>query len=63
MSSNSSRGDALKWWKGVLKAEQEKWVEKWRRTDGGDTRKEWPFELIAMSSSTIEAIWKQMIKP
>ena len=61
MSDNSSRSKALAWWGGLNGAGQKLTVSKWRDITN-DSKRDWPFELIVMSSSTIEQIWLELEK-
>jgi hypothetical protein len=40
---------------------QQATIKQWRETTK-DSKRDWPFELISMSSSTIEQIWLELEK-
>lgn len=61
MSDNSSRAKALEWWRSLSESNQKVAVRKWREVTS-DSKRDWPFELIAMSSNTIEQIWNEVEK-
>jgi len=61
MSDNSSRSKALNWWRGLNEIGKQAAVKKWRDVTN-DSKRDWPFELISMSSSTIEQIWLELEK-
>ena len=61
MSDNSSRSKALAWWRSLNESGQKLAVRKWRDITS-DSKRDWPFELIVMSSSTIEQIWLELEK-
>ena len=61
MSDNSSRSKALDRWRGMKETEQKVTVRKWREITK-DSKRDWPFELVVMSSSTIEQIWLELEK-
>jgi hypothetical protein len=61
MSDNSSRSKALDWWRGMKETEQKVTVRKWREITK-DSKRDWPFELVVMSSSTIEQMWLELEK-
>ena len=61
MSDNSSRSKALAWWRSLSETNQKVAVRKWREVTS-DSKRDWPFELIAMSSSTIEQVWNEVEK-
>ncbi len=61
MSDNSSRSKALNWWGKLKETEQKVAVRKWREITK-DSKRDWPFELVIMSSSTIEQIWLELEK-
>jgi hypothetical protein len=55
----SARSLALEWWRSLSTANQKEALEKWKSITN-DYRKGWTWELISMSSSTIEFIWKEL---
>jgi poly(3-hydroxybutyrate) depolymerase len=61
MSDNSSRSKALNWWRELNGIGKQAAVKKWRDVTN-DSKRDWPFELISMSSSTIEQIWLELEK-
>ena len=61
MSDNSSRSKALNWWRELNGMEKQAAIKKWRDITK-DSKRDWPFELISMSSSTIEQIWLELEK-
>jgi len=55
------RTEALNWWRGMDIPTQMNKVKEWRNMEGNkDRRKEWPLEMIALSSSTIETIYNNL---
>jgi len=59
----SDRTKAIEWWKSLSKKDQESIFEKWKLIDGNtDLRKDWPIEMIRLSSSSIQCIWQDLIK-
>lgn len=55
------RMEALNWWRGMDIPTQMNKVKEWRNMEGNkDRRKEWPLEMIALSSSTIETIYNNL---
>lgn len=51
------RDKALAWWRSLSTKEKKEAVQKWKQ--GNDSfMATWSFEMISMSSSTIQLIWK-----
>ena len=61
MGDNSSRSKALNWWRSMTSIGQQATIKQWRETTK-DSKRDWPFGLISMSSSTIEQIWLELEK-
>lgn len=57
----SMRKEALAWYSHVSYLEFHNSLELWRGSTA-DHRKEWPIEMIKSSSSTIEAIYTEVVK-
>lgn len=54
----SNRTLALDWWRSLTMQQQKNEVELWKNKNQ-DFRATWSFEMICMSSSTIEVIWEK----
>jgi len=54
----SNRTQALDWWRSLTMQQKKDEVEVWK-TQNTDFKATWSFEMICMSSSTIEAIWEK----
>jgi hypothetical protein len=54
-----TRIKSLEWWKSLPKEKQIETIDKWKLVTE-DRRKNWEFELITTSSSTIEFICKEL---
>lgn len=54
-----TRIKSLEWWKSLPKEKQIEAIDKWKLVTE-DRRKNWEFELITTSSSTIEFICKEL---
>lgn len=54
------RQQAIKWWKHLSQKDREKYIKDWKKSPGlkeDDTFKEWPDNLIMMSTSIIQKIF------
>jgi len=59
----SDRTKALNWWQKLSQKEQAEIFEKWKLIESNtDLRKEWPIEMIRLSTSSIQCIWEDLIK-
>jgi hypothetical protein len=56
---NTMRADALTWWVNMSTWQKMKTVKNWKSTTS-DSRKNWDFEMINTSSSTIERIYREV---
>jgi hypothetical protein len=55
----SKRTLALEWWRKMSTTEKQQVVEEWKATTM-DSKREWDFVLVCMSTTTIEQIWKEL---
>jgi len=57
----SNRTQAIEWWQSLTMQQKKFEVELWK-SKNEDLRATWSFEMICMSSTTIETIWRKKQK-